>query len=126
MLGQLTSFSSDSEMKGYESDLARWATAVKEEVSYLMNENIDEQSTGIKMLLKLSNSESYRQKLREHAQVLDSCSTYEHETAWKEVRKTGNATLFQRIPEYDNWKIGQDSSTLLFLGKLGAVCELML
>ena len=82
------------------------------------------QSTGIKALLKLSSSETHRQKLMNRAQVLDSCSTYDYETSWKEIRKAGNATLFQRVPEYGQWKTRQYSSTLLISGKLESVRKL--
>ena len=123
LLGQLASLSTDdARMKGFEYDLARWAAAVKEEVSFLMSEKLDEQSAGIKMLIKLSSSQSHSRKLVDRARVLDACSTYEHETTWKDIRKTGKATLVQQMPEYGSWRSAEDSSTLLVLGKLGAVC----
>ncbi|KAK4451255.1 ankyrin repeat-containing domain protein [Podospora aff. communis PSN243] len=121
LLRQWASLSTDdAKMKSFESDLARWAAAVKEEISFLMNEKLDEQSAGIKMLIKLSSSQSHTRQLDDRARVLDACSTYDHETTWKEIRKTGKATLVQQTTEYGTWRSAEDSSTLLVLGKLGA------
>lgn len=120
VFGQLLSFLSDSEIKDYESELLRWASAVKEEANLMLNESMNDQGAGVRMLLKISESEAYRQKLRAHCQLLDSCSTYDYETTWKEIRKAGNVTLLNSTPEYKRWRSEGDSSTLLWKGKLGA------
>ena len=121
MFGQLlSSTTTDSEMKTFETELGRWATAIREEVGFLTSENSDEQGTRVKKLLKLWDAEAHRQRLRDHASMLDACSTYDHEETWKEIRKTGNATLFQHNLGYNVWKTGRDSATFLCMGKLGA------
>ncbi|KAM7198032.1 hypothetical protein V8F33_005299 [Rhypophila sp. PSN 637] len=119
-ISQMVSSLSDLALKGYETDLLRWATAVKEEADLLLSENIDEQGTRVKLLLKLSESEAYRQKLKIHCQILDSCSKYDYETTWKELRKVGNTGLLRATPKYASWKSELSSSTLLWRGKLGA------
>ncbi|RYP18551.1 hypothetical protein DL765_003836 [Monosporascus sp. GIB2] len=111
---------SRSDINAYQSELDRWATLIKEEVSLLMGQNIEEQSAYFKVWLKSSKSESHRQRLKAYVRVLDSCSTYDYQTTWKEIRKVGNATLFDRTPEYEDWKAQADSCTLVCTGKLGS------
>ncbi|RYO84634.1 hypothetical protein DL766_005642 [Monosporascus sp. MC13-8B] len=111
---------SGSDINAYQSELDRWANLIKEEVSLLMGQNIEEQSAYFKAWLKSSKSESNRQRLKAYVRVLDSCSTYDYQTTWKEIRKVGNATLFDRTPEYEDWKAQTDSSTLICTGKLGS------
>ena len=52
--------------------------------------------------------------------VLDFFSTYDHETAQKQIRKAGNTLLHTRYVQYQKWKDSPDSSTLVFTGKLGS------
>ncbi|RYP15273.1 hypothetical protein DL767_010342 [Monosporascus sp. MG133] len=111
---------SDSDMKTYKSELDGWGNSIKEEVSLLVGQNIEEQSSRLKALSRFSESESRRQKLKAHVRVLDYCSTYDYQTTWKEIRKVGNATLFNENPEYQDWKAGADSCTLVCTGKLGS------
>ncbi len=57
-----------------------------------------------------------------HARVLDLCSTYDHQSAWKEIRKVSETRLFSAKPPVT--RIGKpitDSScTFVCLGKLGS------
>lgn len=64
-------------MKNYQSELDRWASSIREEANLLMGE---EQSSRFKALLRSSESESHRQRLKAHARVLDSCSIYDYQT----------------------------------------------
>src|SRR3954466_9361207 len=59
-LERLGSFPSDSDMKNYQLELDRWSSAIREEVTLLMGQNIKEQSSRLKSLLKFSDSESHR------------------------------------------------------------------
>ena len=68
----------------------------------------------------VSESQSFRQKLKTNLRVLDSCSMYNYETTWKQTRKIGNATLFNQITEYQEWKGQENSCTLIYTGKLGS------
>jgi hypothetical protein len=123
-IGQFASSLSDSELKTYQSDLDLWANSIKEEVSMLVAEKIEEEAqenTWFRALLsKGSKSISLEQKLKTRLRVLDFCSTYDHETPWKQTRKAGNATLFNRTADYHDWKGQVDSCTLLYTGKLGS------
>ncbi|RYP73128.1 hypothetical protein DL771_003764 [Monosporascus sp. 5C6A] len=119
ILKQLVSIN-DSDMKTYESELDRWGNSIKEEVSLLMGQSIEEQSSRLKALWRSSESESCRQRLKAYVRILDYCSTYDYRMTWKEIRKAGNASLFDEAPEYRDWKAGADSCTLVCTGKLGS------
>ena len=119
-LERLVSFPSDSDMRNYQLELDRWSSTIREEVALLMGQSIKEQSSSLKALLKFSDSESHRRKVKAHVRVLDACSTYDHQRTWKEIRKHGNAALFNQNPEYQHWKAQADSSTLVCTGKLGS------
>jgi ankyrin repeat protein len=123
-LGQLASSLSDSDMKAYQSELDFWANSIKEEVGLLMGQKIEEEAQENfrfrALSSKFSESMSHRKKLKTNLRVLHFCSTYDYETTWKQTRKTGNATLFNRTPEYKDWKDRPDSCTLVYTGKLGS------
>ncbi|KAK1772738.1 ankyrin repeat-containing domain protein [Phialemonium atrogriseum] len=117
ILGQLGSALVDSDIHTYQSELERWASSIGEEVDVL---NVEEQRTRFKALMRSSKSEANRRRLDVHARVLDSCSTYDYQTTWKQIRKLGNATWFYQTSKYEDWKTRPDSGTLLCTGKLGS------
>ncbi|OBT79642.1 hypothetical protein VF21_01285 [Pseudogymnoascus sp. 05NY08] len=123
-LGQFASSLSDLDTKTYQSELDQWANAIKEEMSLLMAKTIEEEAQDNSIFRafssKLSKSISHQQKLKASLRILDSCSTYDYETTWKQTRKIGNTTLFNRIDEYKEWKGQNTSSTLLYTGGLGS------
>ena len=123
-IGQFASSLSDFELKTYQSDLDIWANSIKEEMNILVAEKIEEEAqenTRFRSLLsKGPKSVSLKQKLKTRLRVLDLCSTYDYETPWKQTRKVGNATLFNRTADYQDWKGQVDSCTLLYTGKLGS------
>ena len=121
---QVTSTLSDIEINSFRSELDVWANSIKEEVSLLVAKKIDEEaqenSRFRALSKKFSNSMSHQQKLTARLRVLDFCSTHDHGTIWKQTRKIGHATLFNQFPEYQAWKDGAESCTLLYKGKLGS------
>jgi Cdc6-like AAA superfamily ATPase len=121
MLQQWKSFFSDPSMTTYQSDFDLWANLIRDEVNLLIAQKVDEQSSNVKSLLKFSTAgESFRKRLKTRLRILDSCSKYDHQTTWKEIRKVGNSTLFNQTREYQDWKIQTASSTLICTGKLGS------
>ncbi|KAM5349339.1 hypothetical protein ACJ41O_005844 [Fusarium nematophilum] len=86
MFAQLVSFMTESDMRSYQSDFDLWANAIKEEVNLLTTQQLQEQSRRLKTLSKYSKSESHRKKLENRLRILDSCSTYDYQTTWKEIR----------------------------------------
>ena len=123
-LKQLASTITDTELNSYRSDLDRWADSIKEEVDVLVAKKIEDESLENSRFRALSTKnserESLRQKMKTKARILEACSSYDHETAWKQIRKAGNATLFQGNAEYGEWKSQPNSSTLIYTGKLGS------
>ncbi|KAK3378979.1 nacht domain-containing protein [Lasiosphaeria ovina] len=121
VLGQLaSSFLSDANLRNFQSELDRWAGLIREEVSMLMSQNIEELSVRARVLSKISEDRSHRRRLKARGRILDSCSTYDYQTPWKEIRKGGNTTLFSQSPGYEDWKAQAGSSTLVYVGKLGS------
>jgi ankyrin repeat protein len=123
-LSQFASTLSDADLKTCQSELDLWASSIKEEVSLLLAKKIEEEaqeSSRFRALSsKFSESVSLQQKLKRNLRVLDLCSLYDYETAWKQTRKIGNTTLLNRTTEYQDWKGQVDSCTLLYTGKLGS------
>lgn len=112
-------FLSDSDMTTYQSRIEQWANAIKQEMSLLTDRNVNEQSSRLTALWKLSESDSHRRILTANARVLESCSTYDHQTPWKQTRKVGSARVLKHSSEYHSWRDRKDSSTLVCTGKLG-------
>lgn len=123
-LGQLASSLSDLDIKTYQSELNYWSNAIKEEVSLQMAITIEEEAQGNSKFRAISSRFSksvlFQQKLKANLQILDSCSIYDYETTWKQTRKIGNTTLFNRIDEYKDWKGQKTSCTLIYTGGLGS------
>jgi hypothetical protein len=69
--------------------------------------------------VKRSKRFVHQQELAAKLRTLKICSTYDHETTWKQLRKLGSTTLFANDPEYIRWRIRTESCTLLYLGILG-------
>ncbi|KAH7199198.1 hypothetical protein BKA60DRAFT_500612 [Fusarium oxysporum] len=120
MFVQLVSFMTESDMSSYQADFDLWANAIKEEVNLLMAQQLQEQSRRLELLLQDSESDSHRKKLENRLRILDSCSTYDYQTTWKEIRRYGNTNWFTLQREYQDWKVTSESCTLLYSGKLGS------
>ncbi|KAL8300793.1 hypothetical protein RB593_010240 [Gaeumannomyces tritici] len=118
--GQLMSFLGESDLKTYQSDCDLWASSIKEEVNALMAKDLAEQGSRTKVLLKFSKSESHHKKSEAYLRILNSCSAYDYQKAWKATRKVGYATLLNRTHEYQHWKVQPSSCTLVCTGKLGS------
>jgi hypothetical protein len=124
ILGQLVSSLSDLDTKTYQSELDLWANSVKEEVNLLTGQKIEEEAHENSLFRALSNkfseTASHHRKMKTKLRLLESCSTYDYETTWKQTRKVGNVTLFSQATQYQNWKGRPDSCTLVYTGKLGS------
>ncbi|KAG9200830.1 hypothetical protein G6514_006686 [Epicoccum nigrum] len=106
-----------SYLKGVQTELERWANSIKEQ----MTVNEAQENSGFRALTKgLLQSTAQQQRHATNLRVLNSCSTYDHETVWKQLRKIGNASFFEKQLEYREWRDGSHPSTLLYRGKLGS------
>ncbi|KAI9154771.1 Vegetative incompatibility protein [Paramyrothecium foliicola] len=123
-LAQLASSLTDADIKGYQSELDLWATSIKEEVTVLLSESIEDEaiqnSRFRAMSHKFSDTAAHRQRVKERFRILDSCSSFNHQTPWKQARKVGNTGLFVGNAEYEEWKTSRVSNTLICTGKLGS------
>ncbi|KFY58528.1 hypothetical protein V496_06094 [Pseudogymnoascus sp. VKM F-4515 (FW-2607)] len=123
-LGQFASSLNDLDMKTYQSELNHWSNAIKEEVGFLMAKTIEGEAQDNSRFRALSSkrfkSVSDDQRFKANLRILESCSTYDYETTWKQTRKIGNTTLFNRIDEYKDWKDQITSCTFVYTGGLGS------
>ena len=114
---QFTSSLSDLRLKTFQADLDKWANSIKEQ----MHLNEAQESSGFRALTReMFKSTSHQQQHATKMRVLDFCSTYDHETAWKQLRKAGNTSFHTQLAEYQEWKDGSRPCTLLYTGKLGS------
>ncbi|KAL2803164.1 ankyrin repeat-containing domain protein [Aspergillus granulosus] len=123
-LAQWASTLNDSALNTFQSELELWATSIKEEVQVLMaQQNAEDNALTIWFRSHVGrqfNSLSHSRKLRARQRMMDACSTHDHESAWKQIRKRGNTTLLQTLGEYTQWKMRRESCTLICAGKLGS------
>ncbi|KAH7414520.1 hypothetical protein DE146DRAFT_741935 [Phaeosphaeria sp. MPI-PUGE-AT-0046c] len=109
--------------KKTKSELLQWAGEIESETSVLLAKRIEDEATENSrfrlMSNRLSKSISEQQVLARKLRILDECSRYDHETTWKQIRKTGNTSLFTQDSKYRDWKLATESRTLLLFGKLG-------
>jgi ankyrin repeat protein len=114
---QFASSLSDAHLKTFQTDLDKWASSIREQ----MNVSEAQESSGFRALTRdMFTSTSQQQRHATRMRVLDFCSTYDYETAWKQIRKAGNASFHTRQAEYQEWRDGSHPSTLLYTGKLGS------
>jgi hypothetical protein len=99
----------DSELSNYEFQLRHLGNSVKDEASLQMATDVDEekrQNASLRSIsAKISGSVAHRQILKRNLKVLNHCSTFDHEIAWKQIRKTGKASFFQIHPITSNEEV---------------------
>ncbi|USP79227.1 Arp, Ankyrin repeat protein [Curvularia clavata] len=114
---QFTSSLSDAHLKTFQTELSKWGTSIKEQ----MDVSEAQESSGFRALTReVFKSTSYQQRLAVNARVLNFCSTYNHEVAWKQIRKAGNTSFYKQQADYREWRDSSHSGTLLYIGKLGS------
>ncbi|KAF1944372.1 hypothetical protein EJ02DRAFT_398546, partial [Clathrospora elynae] len=114
---QFTSSLNDATLKAFRTELDTWAVLIKEEVHL----NEAQENSGFRALSRrMFQSASYQQIFATKLRVLDFCSTYNHQTTWKQIRKTGNTSLFMQLAGYQEWRDCSDPCTLMYTGKLGS------
>lgn len=69
---------------------------------------------------KFFKSILHQRQMATKLRVLDLCSTFDHETAWKQTRKVGNTSYFRQVIEYQEWKSKEKPCILVYTGKLGS------
>ncbi|KAL4801774.1 hypothetical protein BDV18DRAFT_164585 [Aspergillus unguis] len=123
-LGQWASTLNDSTINSFQTGLELWATSIKEEVNALMAQRLAMESherTWFKSQIgRRSDQETHSNKVRTKQRILDACSTYDHESAWKQIRKLGNVSLLKDSDVYRTWRGHVQPCTLVCAGKLGS------
>ncbi|KAK7431630.1 hypothetical protein QQZ08_001848 [Neonectria magnoliae] len=123
-VAQLLVTLSDENVKQHQIELETWAASIKEEVNFLIAQKFDEEareSSKFRAITnKLSETATHRKKVKERLRILDACSTFDHQTPWKQARKIGNTSLFVEKTQYKDWRDGGSSRTLICNGKLGS------
>ncbi|UNI15848.1 hypothetical protein JDV02_002342 [Purpureocillium takamizusanense] len=114
---QLVSFMDDLCLKTIQSKLETSAASIKEEIETLKTE---EHTSHLRQLMRSSDSEAHRRKLRANLRVLTLASTYDYKDSWKKLRKKGTSTVFKGMPAYLDWVQQKGPSTLLCIGRLGS------
>ncbi|MCJ1396289.1 hypothetical protein MMC18_009178 [Xylographa bjoerkii] len=99
----------ETEFGGFQQMLEQCAASVREEASLCAKQEHRDLFKGIK---KQKEQDARRR-------FLSACSTYSHETAWKQARKKGNTGWVHSTEEYMHWKQATNSSTIWCTGILG-------
>jgi hypothetical protein len=103
-LGQLGSRLSDADLEDLPIRLEDWASSVEKESSLqsaiIIQKEARENSKFRAHSSKYFHLASRQQTLLRNLQILDSCSSFDHATIWKQTRKVGNVTIFNRSAEY--------------------------
>ncbi|KAJ9141637.1 Ankyrin repeat domain-containing protein 17 [Coniochaeta hoffmannii] len=124
--GQLITFPSDADLKTHESELGSISALIKAEVTLMMGQEVREQSSRIRSILRSAEADAERHKLDTYVRVLNACSTYDYEATWKETRKRGTTSWFRQTTAYQTWNSSTESATLVCTGKLGSGKSVML
>lgn len=96
---QVASSMCDMELKDFQMHLEKWARLIKDQ----MPVNEAQENSRIRALtINILKSASYQQKHANKMQVLNYYSTYDHETAWKQIKKAGNSSIHLRQVEYQD------------------------
>ncbi|KAJ5060857.1 hypothetical protein J3E74DRAFT_450704, partial [Bipolaris maydis] len=114
---QFTSSLNDTLLKTLQTDLDKWANSIKEEVN--LNE-AQENSRSRAFTMEIFKSSTLQRRHETKMRVLNFCSKFDHETAWKQIRKLGNSSFHTQSAEYQEWKTGSLPGTIIFTGKLGS------
>jgi hypothetical protein len=106
-----------------QSDIDHWGNRIKDEMLWLVAKRTEEEaaenSRFRSMSKKFSKSTSQHNKLAAKLKILQECSTFDYQTSWKQIRKSGSTTTFAETHDYEQWKHQSQSCTLLYYGKLG-------
>ena len=126
-ISQMTASLNDATTKTFQADFDNWSNIIKEEVNILIAKRVEdeakENALSRNLAAKLSKSVALQQKLATKNRVLDYFSTFDYQTPWKQIRKCGNATIYQQSDEYQQWKradVLSGSANLIVKGKLGS------
>jgi hypothetical protein len=119
-----------TEFGHFEVDLAKLANTIREEASLTSQqeqsietkENSTFRAFAAKFSEKVSHELQEAKKLKSRkakSQLLDACSTYNHQTAWNQARKAGTTSWIYHEEAYKQWAKDPTTSILWCTGILG-------
>ncbi|EXJ91683.1 hypothetical protein A1O3_00233 [Capronia epimyces CBS 606.96] len=120
-----------SEFGSFEVDLARLANVIRDEVSLAakqeqsleVKENLSFRTLSAKLsegvALELEKLRRLRYQQRK-SELLNACSVYNHETAWRQARKSGTSTWIFQQDLYKQCIQSSESSVLWCTGIVGS------
>lgn len=115
---------SDAHLKATQTELTSWSTVIKDEMDILVAKRVEIEASNNSRLRafseRFSKSIIQKEKFAKRHQILDLCTEYDYESAWRQTRKAGKTTLFQTCPAYQSWKNNRSSCTLIYADKLGS------
>lgn len=127
---KITATFNGSDLQTFRSDLDGWAKTIKDEIELLIARKVEEEAKDNSKFRTVSTlfSKSASQKLKASARLkfLDRCSTYDYETTWKQIRKSGTTTSFAQTPEYQEWKKETGHHSICYIGALGCGKSVMM
>ena len=128
----------DDEFDKFRKDLVRLGDAVKDEVSLTakQQQSLDSMESARERkknslfrrsgalfqqetAYQLEKNEKWR-LFRLKSRFLDTCSTYNHETALNQARRKGKSSWLFDTDDYNAWKLSDTSSVLLCSGIVGS------
>ncbi|KAI0870903.1 hypothetical protein GGS24DRAFT_504322 [Hypoxylon argillaceum] len=90
-IGRLVTFFTDSNISSHQSELLRWADAIKDQLS-LEEAKANSRARGI--LSTFTSENLHHKKLKSLAALLNACPAFDYQMAWDQARKCGNASWF--------------------------------
>lgn len=124
VLGQLKSSLVDVDLHQAETKLQEWALNIKDKAEILNTKTLvgeaQENSRSRALFDHRYNNLMHQKNIKRRIRWSDACTTYDHETPWKQARKRGNTSTFVNDTNYQEWKSQPQSSTLVLCGKLGS------
>lgn len=114
----------DIDIKQLQADLRRSAGFIKQNIKFLSTNSLDTKAKGNTWfclpLLKRPTTISHQQRQTAILRILGACSKYDYAATWKQTRRIGNATLFNRSGAFRTWKEQPCSSTIIVTGDIGS------
>lgn len=124
VLGQLRSSLIEGDLHQAETKLEEWALNIKDEAELLSTKTLVGEAHENSRLRALVDHRyrnfMHQNNIKRRMRWSDACTTYDHETPWKQARKRGNTSIFVNDTNYQEWKSQYLSSTLVMCGRLGS------
>ena len=107
----------------YQMSLEQWSTYIKEEISSLVTQTIEHESSlnsGFRIFVTGEmKKQSLMKQLNARRRGLDACTTHDYEMTFRQQRKLGTTDFFPENNGYKCWKAAASSGTLI-VGKFNS------